>query len=95
MMFNQFVEFKHYINPNEFLAGVGFLQALPGPVFSVSSFTGAMVLKDWGMAGQLLGSFYWHCWYLSEPGALLIFFVYPIWKPNEKLTPLLKTPLKV
>jgi chromate transporter len=32
MMYNQFVEFKHYLEPNTFLAGIGVLQAVPGPV---------------------------------------------------------------
>ena len=87
MMFNQFVEFKHYINPNEFLAGVGFLQALPGPVFSISSFTGAMILKDWGIAGQLLGSLIGTIG-IFLPGALLIFFVYPIWNQMKNYPPI-------
>jgi chromate transporter len=87
MMYNQFVEFKHYINPNEFIAGVGFLQALPGPVFSISSFTGAMVLKDWGIGGQFLGGFIGTVG-IFLPGALLIFFVYPIWNQMKSYPPI-------
>ncbi len=86
MMYNQFVEFKQYINPNEFLAGVGFLQALPGPVFSISSFTGAMVLKDWGFTGQVFGGFIGTIG-IFLPGALLIFFVYPIWNQIKNYPP--------
>jgi chromate transporter len=86
MMFNQFVEYKEYLTPNEFLAGVGILQAIPGPVFSISTFTGSMSVKEWGVSGQLLGA-------LSAtagiylPCILFIFFVYPIWDQVKHFSP--------
>ncbi len=86
MMYNQFVEYKQYIQANEFLAGVGFLQALPGPVYSISTYTGAMVLKNWGIAGQMLGGIIGTIG-IFLPGALLIFFIYPIWNQIKNYAP--------
>lgn len=86
MMYNQFVEFKQYLTPNEFLLGVGVLQAIPGPVFSISTFAGAMILKDWNDAGQLIGAFIGTVG-IFLPGTLLIFFVYPIWAQVKRFSP--------
>ncbi len=86
MMFNQFVEFKQYISAHEFLAGVGVLQAMPGPVFSISAYTGALVLKDMGTWGMLLGSMVGTA-AIFLPGILLIFFIYPIWNQIKVFSP--------
>ena len=86
LMFNQFVHYKHYIEASDFLAGVGILQAIPGPVFSIAGFAGAMSTKDFGFLGQIIG------WLTSSvaiflPGILLIFFVYPIWDQLKTYAP--------
>ena len=86
MMYNQFVEFKNYLNPNEFIAGVGILQAIPGPVFSFSTYAGALALKDMGAWGLLLGSTIGTV-AIFLPGALLIFFIYPIWNQMKNFSP--------
>ena len=86
MMYNQFVEFKQYITAHEFLAGVGMLQAVPGPVFSISSYTGALILKDSGVWGMLFGSTVGTI-AIFLPGILLIFFVYPIWNQIKVFSP--------
>jgi chromate transporter len=86
MMYSQFVEFKHYISSDEFLAGIGILQAIPGPVFSFSTFTGAMALKDWGFSGLLLGATIGTIG-IFLPGILLIFFIYPIWDQIKIFSP--------
>lgn len=86
MMYSQFVEFKHYMHPNEFIAGVGLLQAIPGPVFSFSTYAGAMSLKDWGPAGQLLGGVIGTAG-IFLPGIFLIFFIYPIWTQIKNFSP--------
>lgn len=86
MMFNQFVDYKHYIEASPFLAGVGMLQAIPGPVFSFSAFAGAMAMHDWGFSGQILGAFIGSIG-IFLPGILLIFFVYPIWKELKNYSP--------
>lgn len=86
MMYNQFVEFKHYLTSSEFLAGVGILQAIPGPVFSFATFTGSLALKDYGimgmMAGGLIGTVA-----IFLPGILLIFFMYPMWNQIKHFSP--------
>ena len=87
MMYNQFVEFKHYLEPNTFLAGVGVLQAIPGPVFSFSAYAGAMALNDWGVMGQVLGGTIGTI-AIFLPGILLIFFVYPIWAQVKNYSPI-------
>tara|TARA_Y100000385_G_scaffold43883_1_gene40662 strand:- start:427 stop:1707 length:1281 start_codon:yes stop_codon:yes gene_type:complete len=79
MMLEQYVSHAAYMTSEQFINGVGLVQAIPGPVFTISSYTGAVALQDFGVLSQCLGS-------LSStigiflPGALLIFFVYPIWK---------------
>ncbi len=90
MMYNQFVEFKNYISPNDFLAGVGVLQAVPGPVFSISTYTGAMILRESGILGQLLGGVIGTI-AIFLPGILLIFFVYPIWDKIKNYSPVKNT----
>lgn len=87
MMYNQFVEFKHYIEPTTFLAGVGILQATPGPVFSFSTYAGAMALNEWGIWGQVLGGAIGTI-AIFLPGILLIFFVYPIWAQVKNYSPI-------
>lgn len=86
MMYNQFVEFKHYLTPNEFLAGVGILQSVPGPVFSISTFTGAMAMKEFGSGGQLLGAAVGTAG-IFLPGILVIFFIYPLWDQIKSFSP--------
>jgi chromate transporter len=86
MMYSQFVEFKHYMDPNEFIAGVGILQAIPGPVFSFSTYAGALSLKDMGIPGLLLGSMIGTV-AIFLPGTLLIFFIYPIWNQMKNFSP--------
>lgn len=87
MMYNQFVEFKHYLTDETFLAGVGLLQAIPGPVFSFGTYTGAMSLNNWGITGQLLGGLIGTT-AIFLPGLLLIFFVYPIWAKVKNYSPI-------
>jgi chromate transporter len=43
------------IEKSELLTGAGIVRAIPGPVFSIASFTGGMALKNEGKKMQLLG----------------------------------------
>lgn len=86
MMYNQFVEFKHYLTSGEFLAGVGILQAIPGPVFSFATFTGSMALKDLGVMGMIAGGLIGTVG-IFLPGVLLIFFIYPMWDQMKHFSP--------
>jgi chromate transporter len=87
IMYNQFVEIKHYLNPSEFLAGVGLVQAMPGPVFSIATYCNAMALQEYGLAGQLLGAVIGTI-AIFLPGTFLIFFIYPIWNQVKTFTPI-------
>lgn len=83
MMYEQFVEFKEYLTAKEFISGVGFVQAVPGPVFSLSAYTGGMILKDWGTSWQIMGGLIGTV-AIFLPGALFIMFLYPIWNRVKK-----------
>jgi chromate transporter len=87
LMYNQFVEYKHYMEASEFLAGIGFLQAVPGPVFSIASYAGAMSMKDSGFFAQVMGMIS-SSTAIFLPGILLIFFVYPIWNQIKDYAPI-------
>jgi chromate transporter len=79
MMLEQFVNHNHYMSSQEFINGVGLVQAIPGPIFTIASFTGATAMQEFGFVGQILGSFS-STLGIFLPGSLLIFFIYPIWK---------------
>ncbi|MDX2190187.1 MAG: chromate efflux transporter [Bacteroidota bacterium] len=83
LLHTEYVELKKYVTSSEFLTGYALVQAVPGPVFSFSSYLGAISMKEYGIAGQIIGSL------LSTagiflPGAFLIFFVYRIWGGLKK-----------
>lgn len=66
------------IERDDFYTGAGIVRAIPGPVFSISSFMGGMAMNDNGPAWQVLG-----CIIASLaiflPSALLVLFFFPIW----------------
>jgi len=82
MILTEFVEFKQkqYLTYQEFTTGVGLLQAVPGPTFTIATYSIGIAMKKMGydIWGQLVG-----CgigtFAVFLPGTLLIFFVYPIW----------------
>ena len=69
--------------------GMGIVRALPGPVFSIASFTGGMALKDYGktpeertfmqLVGCIIGTVA-----IFLPSALLVLFFFPIWNNLKK-----------
>lgn len=79
MMLEQYVNHAHYMTSEQFINGVGLVQAIPGPIFTISSYTGASAMQEFGSLSQILGSFS-STLGIFLPGAFLIFFVYPIWK---------------
>lgn len=79
----EFVEFKHYLSSEEFLTGLAMVQAVPGPVFSVSSFVGALSVRDLGLGAQILGGFIAACG-IFLPGTFLIFFVIRFWEDLKR-----------
>ncbi|WP_339698080.1 chromate efflux transporter [uncultured Roseivirga sp.] len=74
----EFVEFKGFLTSEEFLSGFAMVQAVPGPVFSVSSFVGALSVREMGLGAQILGGFVAACG-IFLPGTFLIFFVIRFW----------------
>ena len=95
MMYQQFVvrpttQRIEEINPNalkmtqeQFLTGSGIVRAIPGPVFSIGSFVGGMVLRDKGAHMQLLGCLIGSV-AIFLPSALLVLFFFPVWHNLKK-----------
>ena len=79
LLYKEFVVFKHYLTNEEFLSGYALLQVLPGPLFSFSSFIGALSMREYGLAGQLLGSIA-AATGIFLPGTILIFFIIRFWE---------------
>jgi chromate transporter len=71
------------IERNDLLTGYGFVRAIPGPVFSVASFTGGMALKDNGNKMQLIGCILGSI-AIFLPSALLVLFFFPVWQYLKK-----------
>jgi chromate transporter len=56
VMQTELVEVRGYITNQEFLAGYGLVQGLPGPMFSFASFVGGMVARGSGAGGQIMAA---------------------------------------
>lgn len=71
------------IDEEKLYTGMGIVQAVPGPVFSIAAFTGGMALKDMGAHMQVLGCLIGMV-AIFLPSALLVLFFYPIWHNLRK-----------
>lgn len=77
------------IEKQDMYTGIGIVSAVPGPVFSIASFVGGMVLKDSGKTPntrvfmQLLGCAIGAI-AIFLPSTLLVFFFFPIWHNLKK-----------
>ncbi|MFM2358591.1 MAG: hypothetical protein RLY16_584 [Bacteroidota bacterium] len=67
------------INKDELLTGAGLVRAIPGPVFSIASYTGGLALKDRGSFYQILGCVIGTV-AIFLPSLLLVLFFFPIWQ---------------
>jgi len=83
LLYTEFVDFKSYLTGEEFLSGFAIVQALPGPTFSFCSFVGGLAMRQYGVLGQLLGSFVATVG-IFLPGTFLIFFVIRFWDELKK-----------
>ena len=83
ILYNEFVEFKHYLTDQEFLAGMALTQVVPGPVFSIATFVGSVSLQSEGWTGQVIGGFVATAG-IFLPGTFFIFFAYPFWDQLKK-----------
>ncbi len=71
------------IDKEDMYTGMGIVRAIPGPVFSIASFTGGMALKDMGTKMQILGCLIGMI-AVFLPSALLVLFFFPIWNYLKK-----------
>lgn len=78
VLYTEFVEFKQLITSEAFLTGMALSQTLPGPVFAFTSYLGVLLMKDYGLLGELGGSLIGALG-IFLPGTFLIFFVFRIW----------------
>lgn len=87
MMYEQFVirEKTQYMTGEELLTGAGFVQGVPGPVFSMASYTGGMAMRDLGKESQIAGGVIGAV-AIFLPSLLLVLFFYPIWNNLKKYT---------
>ncbi len=78
LLYTEFVTLKDYLTSPEFLSGYGLAQAVPGPVFSFSSYIGALSSRELGIGGMIAGGLISAAG-IFLPGTLLIFFVIRFW----------------
>jgi chromate transporter len=71
------------IDKDDLITGMGIVRAIPGPVFSIASFTGGMALKDYGFPMQVVGCIIGMI-AIFLPSALLVLFFFPIWNNLKK-----------
>lgn len=71
------------IDRAELLTGAGIVRAIPGPVFSIASYTGGLAFKDDGYQMQMLGSVIGSV-AIFLPSVLLILFFFPVWQYLKK-----------
>ncbi|MGA0555515.1 chromate efflux transporter [Larkinella sp. VNQ87] len=83
MLYNEFVEFKHYLSRQEFLSGLAVVQGTPGPNFAFASYIGVLSMRHGGLSGQLLGGLAATAG-IFLPGTFLIFFVYRFWNQLKR-----------
>ncbi|MCB0734219.1 MAG: chromate efflux transporter [Flavobacteriales bacterium] len=83
MMLEQFVQFNNWITPDDFLTGIGMNQAVPGPIFTITSYCGGMIMQAdgpwWQLGGAVVGTIG-----IFLPGTLMIFFIFPVWNRIKK-----------
>lgn len=71
------------IDKQDMMTGIGMVRAMPGPVFSIGSFTGGMALRNEGPWHQVLGCIIGMV-AIFLPSALLVLFFFPIWNNLKK-----------
>jgi chromate transporter len=71
------------INSTAFLTGSGIVRAIPGPIFSIASFTGALALEEKGIGGQIVGAVVASIG-VFLPSFLIVLFFFPIWQKLKK-----------
>jgi chromate transporter len=67
----------------DFLTGAGVVRAIPGPVFSIASFTGGLALGGESMEMHVLGCVIGTIG-IFLPSALLVLFFFPVWQNLQR-----------
>ena len=71
------------IERSDLLTGYGMVRAIPGPVFSVATFTAGIAMKGDGYINQLVGCIIGTV-AIFLPSALLVLFFFPVWQYLKK-----------
>jgi chromate transporter len=71
------------IDRGELLTGAGIVRAIPGPEFSIASYTGGVALKAGGHLQHTLGCVIGSV-AIFLPSALLVLFFFPLWQYLKK-----------
>lgn len=85
-LYTEFVDFKHFLSSEEFLTGYAISQGIPGPTFSISSYVGALSMREFGTVGFFVGGLIAAAG-IFLPGIFLIFFVIRFWDQLKKYRP--------
>lgn len=85
-LYTEFVDFKNFLSSEEFLTGYAISQGIPGPTFSISSYVGALSMREFGTAGFIMGGLIAAAG-IFLPGIFLIFFVIRFWDQLKKYRP--------
>lgn len=78
IMQGELVNTSALLTQDEFLAGFGLVQALPGPMFSFAAYAGGLCEQQNSINRQLLSAMI-AGWAIFIPGTLLLFLVHPFW----------------
>ena len=76
--YKEFVEFRELLTEDQLLTGFALQKTLPGPLFSFSSYVGAIAMDSYGLPGLILGGIIGAIG-IFLPGTILIFFLIRIW----------------
>lgn len=89
MMLFQFVNrpqslgMQPLITGEQLLTGYGMVQAVPGPVFSISAYVGGLVMSQYGPVWQVIGCIV-AAVAVFLPSTLLLFFLFPVYQNLKK-----------
>ena len=71
------------VEQQDLLTGYGMVRAIPGPVFSVASYMGGLIMKQEGKWMQFVGCLVGTV-AIFLPSALLVLFFFPVWQYLKK-----------
>jgi chromate transporter len=72
-----------HIEKDDMTTGMGIVRAMPGPVFSIASFTGGMALRNMGPQMQVVGCIIGTV-AIFLPSVLMVLFFFPVWNYLKK-----------